>query len=251
VDAAAPLLTSPVPNGPKLVKIDLATDKVVQNIHFGPDIALTDSYLNDVRLDNAHNTAYLTDSGHGGLVVVDLASETARRVLDNDPSTHAQQGLPIVVNGKPVVGPDGKPPQFNADSIALSSDGSYLYYKPLTAVTLYRIRTSILRDVTATPSQLRAAVETVATLFPTDGIWMDRQDRLYLSDIEHNAVRVLLPNGKVQFVAADPRLLWPDTFTEGPDGAIYISASHINTSPPYNKGYRVDQIPFGVFRIDR
>jgi hypothetical protein len=31
----------------------------------------------------------------------------------------------------------------------------------------------------------------------------------------------------------DDRLQWPDTFTEGPDGSLYISASHINESPPF------------------
>jgi hypothetical protein len=27
----------------------------------------------------------------------------------------------------------------------------------------------------------------------------------------------------------DPRLLWPDSMAEGPDGAIYITASHTPT----------------------
>ena len=29
----------------------------------------------------------------------------------------------------------------------------------------------------------------------------------------------------------DARLRWPDTFSEGPDGTIYITASHIQDSP--------------------
>jgi hypothetical protein len=59
----------------------------------------------------------------------------------------------------------------------------------------------------------------------------------------------LLPNGTIETVAVDPRLQWPDTFTEGPDGSIYISSSEINFSPPYNNGYRIGRLPFTVYRI--
>lgn len=32
-------------------------------------------------------------------------------------------------------------------------------------------------------------------------------------------------------VLSDKRLRWPDTFAEGPDGTIYITASHIMDTP--------------------
>jgi sugar lactone lactonase YvrE len=249
VDPAAPLLTSPVPGGAKLVKIDLGTNTVTQVIHFGSDIVLPDSYLNDIRIDTARGVAYIPDSGHGGFVIVNLTDGTSRRVLDGHSSTLAEPGVQIVVNGQPVVGPDGQPPQFNVDGIALSTDKKYLYYKPVTAVTLYRVPTAVLLDTSATPAQVAAAVEKVAVTFPTDGLWMDEQDRLYLSDINGTAVKRLLPNGTIETVVADSRLQWPDTFTEGPDGSIYISSSEINLSPTYNNGYRVGQIPFTVYRI--
>ena len=31
----------------------------------------------------------------------------------------------------------------------------------------------------------------------------------------------------------DPRLRWPDTFAQGPDGAIYFTTSHIQDSAFY------------------
>ena len=68
----------PVENGPKLVCVDLATNRVVKKILFPPDVALETSYLNDIRFDLRRRTAgvaYITDSsdkGPNGIIVVDL-----------------------------------------------------------------------------------------------------------------------------------------------------------------------------------
>ena len=236
LDPAAPMSITVVPGGPKLVHIDLSTNKVMRVYSFGPDVAKPDSYLNDVRVDNSRNVAYITDSGHGALVVVDLNSGQARRVFDGHASVMPEPGVKIVVNGNPVNGPDGKPRQISSDSIALTHDGEFLYYKPLTGATLYRVKTSVLRQQGASADALTGAVEKVATVFPTDGFWMDAQDRLYLSDLNGNAVRRMNKNGSVEKLVTDSRLQWPDTFAEGPDGAIYITASHINDAPQYHQG---------------
>ena len=82
LDPAAPRMQEIVKGGPKLVKIDLATNQVVQTIPFGEDVAPKKSYLNDVRTD----TAFITESANGAIIVVDLKSGKARRLLD-----HAQQ----------------------------------------------------------------------------------------------------------------------------------------------------------------
>ena len=51
LDAGAPKLKNIVPEGPKLVAIDLHTNKVVKTILLPPETAGTNSYMNDVRFD--------------------------------------------------------------------------------------------------------------------------------------------------------------------------------------------------------
>jgi hypothetical protein len=57
------------------------------------------------------------------------------------------------------------------------------------------------------------------------------------------------PEGRIENVVMDARLQWPDTFSQGPDGSIYVSASHINESPRFNKGKSVRTQPYGIFKI--
>ncbi len=248
LDPAAPALASVVPGGAKIVSVDLKSNQVKRVIPFGPDVALPDSYLNDVRFDLARHTAYMTDSGHGGIVILDLESGKAHRALDGHPSVLVEPGARVVVNGKELLA-NGKPPQFNSDGIALTTDGAYLYYQPVTATNLYRIRTELLRDPKADRATVAAGVERVAKTFPVDGLWIDKKGNLYLSDVEHNAVTRLNPDGKLERIVSDERLQWPDTFSEGPDDAIYITASQINNSPTYNQGKSTRTLPYRVFKF--
>ncbi len=112
IDPAAPKTKEIVKGGPKLVKVDLKTNQVVQTIPFGEDVAPAKSYLNDVRVDTGSNTAFITDSGLGAIVVVNLRSGKARRLLADSKSTKVEPGVTITVDGKELIDEEkNKPPQ--------------------------------------------------------------------------------------------------------------------------------------------
>jgi hypothetical protein len=103
LDPASPGNEKVIAGGAKLVRIELATNKVAQVIHFGEDVALQGSYLNDVRFHPDGNTAFITDAGaRGAIVVVDLESGRAHARLDGHPSM--QPGGVSVAGQKPVAG---------------------------------------------------------------------------------------------------------------------------------------------------
>ena len=69
-------------------------------------------------------------------------------------------------------------------------------------------------------------VEKVGENGPADGLLFDRQGRMYISAVEENAVKVKVRDG-VSTMVQDSRLRWPDTFAQGPDGAVYVTSSRI------------------------
>ncbi|KAI0475215.1 major royal jelly protein-domain-containing protein, partial [Xylariaceae sp. FL0804] len=151
--------------GPKLVGVDLATNKVFQTIVFPASVAPGDSYLNDVRFDlgggGGQNSssrqncsfAYITDSSNAGdnaIVVVDLTTgESWRhvrqtRVVRNEPQFLAfVWGQPTYYYDAPEEQYMGLP--FGSDGIALSADGATLYWCPLASRYLYSAPTARLR----------------------------------------------------------------------------------------------------------
>jgi hypothetical protein len=115
-----------IAHGKKLVKIDLKTNTVSRVYHFSQKEAPLPACLNDVRIAKGH--AFLTESGLGAILTVDLKTGRVRRLLAASNKTKAVPGRTAVVDGKKLAGPDGKPPVVNADDIEISPDQNWLYF---------------------------------------------------------------------------------------------------------------------------
>jgi sugar lactone lactonase YvrE len=230
LDAASPMLQGVVAGGPKLVRIDLTRDEVVQTILFDSTIAGPSSYLNDVRVDTETKTAYITDSGAGAIIVVDLATRESRRLLGDHFSTMAEK-VTLTIAGNPL------PIKVHSDGIALDAEGEWLYYQALTGRNLYRISTRKLRDPLIAADELPAFVEHIGESGASDGL-LFADGYVYLTSIEHNAIRRVDQGGEVETVVQDSLLEWPDSFSRGPGGTIYVTTSRIGY-PPHEQPYRL------------
>ena len=235
LDPGAPGNEKILEGAPKLVRIDLKTNKVTKVIAVPGDVALQGTYLNDIRFSPDGRTGYITDSGtRGAIIVVDLDDGKSFRALDGHPSTQIDKSVTVAIQGKPLVRPDGRQPTFASDGIAISNDGKTLYWQALTGKTLYSIATEKLRpDVSE--RERSGAVQTVATTAVADGLWMSKAGTLYITSPTDYSIRRLAGSG-TEIVLTDKRLRWPDTFAEGPDGTIYVTASHIQDTPWFKPG---------------
>jgi sugar lactone lactonase YvrE len=248
VDPGAPEMETVEDNSAKLVKIDLASNRVAR-IYNLTDLAGKDSYLNDVRVDTAANIAYLTESKQGGIVVLDTQSGNARMVLRKEPPVLADPNHKFIVGGGELQR-YGKPMKGNSDGIALSPDRQWLYFKPLSDTKLYRIRTADLRDALASGADVEKKVEDLGVNFTaSDGMIFDKKGNLYLSDMEHDAIVRVTPALKLQVVAHDQRLIWPDTFALSPDGWLYVTCSQIQNMPWSHNGRSTRTTPYAIYKL--
>jgi hypothetical protein len=148
VDVGAPGIGNPkLSGGPKLVRIDLAANKVRRI--YDLDAMTTDkSFIDDVRFNGRH--AYVTDAGSPGLIVLDLDSGVGRRALDGHPSVTAQK--PLTAEGQLMKGPDGKRVYIHADQLEVSPDGRWLYYQPCTGPSIASRHAGWTTDRSGTPN---------------------------------------------------------------------------------------------------
>jgi sugar lactone lactonase YvrE len=250
VDPASPGLKYTVLGGPKLVETDPSTSTVVRTILIPESVAPRKSYLNDVRIDLQNQYAYMTESGTGALVVVDLKTGTSRALLKQQPSTLPTSGFVTKAQGHALIGPDGKPGSFKADGIALSTDNQYLYYRALSGHALYRIKTDVLRNPALSAAQVNAAPEKLPDAPACDGMEIDSKGNLYLTAFETGAILRRTPDGKTETLVQEERLQWPDTFAWAPDGkSMYFTVSELDLTPNWNKGVAPAHEPFRIFKM--
>jgi len=204
--------------------------------------------------------AFITDSsqkGSNGIIVVDLASGESWRRLNDHQSTKSedlQTFLPLI-EGKPFLeGQNGSMKQgasMGADGIAISSDGSRLYYCPLGSRKLYSV------DIDALVNRDTSEPDVVATIKDhgdrggaSDGLESDAAGNIYSTNYEHNAILRLRHSDKIwETLAYDSRLLWPDTLSLATDGYLYVTANQLHRQARYNNGKDLRVKPYVIFRI--
>ena len=242
LDTGSINLGPPIKGAPKLWGYDPATGERVAEIDFSNGDAIKEkTYLNDVRFDLSRGDAgyaFITDSGDGAIIVVDLATKRAFRKLDDHPSTEPQD-VNLTVEGEPFPG------KIASDGVALSPDGSTLYYTPLTGRTIYAVPVDALIDEQADAgSQVR---EVATKPSGNDGIVCDAQGRIYTTDFEDNAIRRVDPEtGEVELIVQDERILWPDCVIVRND-VVYFTSNQLHRQPQFHDGQDMREQPYVLF----
>lgn len=234
---------------PSLTAFDLATDQVVQRHLFGSDMAPLGSFLQAMAISPDARYIYIADVGfwakRPALVIYDTETQTAWRRLERDAGVYPQNLL--IRNQIKDMSFFGGILQMKTgiDGVAASRDGAWLYYAAMNHDTLFRVPTSVLHDPTARDADVAAAVEPMGPKPLNDGLSIDDQGTVYITDIEHQAVMARKADGTLQTVVKDNRIRWADALAFGPDGWMYLSdsaipelilqsADHVAAAGPYH-----------------
>lgn len=246
---------------PKLVCVDLATNKIIKTIRFdASDAVLPTTYLNDIRFDlrkGAEGTAYITDSsatGPSAIIVVDLATGASRRVLNGHPSVSPEPLFTATVEGKDLKQRKPGEPEMHirigADGIAISSDGSRLYYCPLASRKLYSVSTDALLNANLSETEVAATVRDEGAKPASDGLETDAEGRLYATDYENRGIkRRAATGGSYETLVEDRRVVWADTMSVASDGYLYFTSNQLNRQAGYNYGRDLRVKPYHLFRV--
>ncbi len=237
---------------PRLLAFDLASGDAVHRFDFSRDLAGIGSHLNDFQVSPDGRRIYIADASifakTPALLVYDVESRSARRLLEGHTSVTAENYVPEVQGRRMLVfGIFAIRP--GVDSIALDRRGEWLYFAPVTNRHLYRVRRSDLDDPSLSPAALTQKVEVFARKSMSDGITSDDLDNIYLSDPDESAIVVLGRDRKLRTLLMDPMLRWPDGFSFGPDGWLYVTCSALHHVIMRSDDHVRAHAPYQIYRF--
>ncbi|MFW7269248.1 L-dopachrome tautomerase-related protein [Gluconacetobacter sp. Hr-1-5] len=241
---------------PSLIAFDGRSGRIVTVIPLGHDAVREDSHVNDIRVDMTHGaqgTAYVSDTSlmdHPAIIVVDIATGHARRVLENAQSTRADPGFAMELDGQmfrynlahPGMGQGG------IDGIALSADSRRLYWQPVSSRRLYSAPTAQLADPAVSPTQLAGSIRDEGEDSVVDGMITAPDGSLYLTDLERHAVLHRSLDGGLSVVAHDSRLIAPDSLTLK-NGDLLLTVGQWSRLPIFHHGRDMEERPWVVVKI--
>jgi sugar lactone lactonase YvrE len=240
VDRGAPGIGAPLADGgPKLVRIDLSA-----RVYDLASVAQGASFVDDVRFNG--NVAYLTDAGRPALVVLDLTTGKARRVLENHPSTVAAR--PLMAEGRKLIDAQGHPVVVHADQLEVSGDGRWLFYQPCSG-PMSRIETRFLDDPSLDNETLSGHVAPFADTPSTGGTAIDAAGTIYVSDTDRSRILKVSPTGEISTLIADPRLAWVDAMWIDDHDRLWMPAAQLNRTPGLNQGRDAVDWPVTIYSI--
>jgi Major royal jelly protein len=174
LDGAAPDNGQVFPAAAKLICIDLSNDQIDRTIRIPERLVREGSSLKQLCLDmraGSNGMAFISDSsptGHNSIICVDLNNGHVWRRLRDTLSVQADgqyvltsEGQAMTWSGSPQAQPAGavqapanqaapaqgqpnQPVQIGVEALAVSNDGSTLFYAPLCSSHLYSIDTGVL-----------------------------------------------------------------------------------------------------------
>ena len=217
----------------KVLILDLDTNDLLWTYQF-PNIVVPydNSFLNDIALDLDGGFAYFTSTWGDGLIVVyDFINNSSWSFTG--PSTERDSSWDFIVDDFNY-GTDGVGAS-PADGIAVTPDGSYLYYCSVQGVKLWKISTDTLKNSGASNDDFNEATMLIGNKTgPSDGI-MIQGSTLFYGDIQYSALKQASVEDGVPFESITPGenendFRWIDTFSDALDGSgtLYFVANHLD-----------------------
>lgn len=241
----------------------MAWDTVKNELHarvpLPQDSYLPISFLQDFALDDKRNMAYIADmtftldpaDARPAIVVVNLESGQARRVMESD-KTFVPEDHEMVIDGSLVGTKDESgnsvPYKLSLNPITIDPDNEWVYYGGVNGMNVWRIRAEHLAS-DLSDEEMSSRVELYGPKASSDGIKVDGEGKVYITDVVNSAIGVTTPDN-YEIVAQDDVLLsWVDGLAIGPDGAVYGTQNHLHANPVLNEGEDESIRPYRIVRI--
>ncbi len=200
------------------------------------DVTIETSFLQDFVIDEKHNRVIIADMTQGDLksaplpafIVINIETGEAKRMAQGH-----QSMLPEIEGG------------FALNPIAIDPSYNYIYFGALNGRTIYRVPAQSFES----EEQLRQTIEKFGEKSFSDGIAVDANENVYVTNIEKNEIGIFNKENGFKTLAKLPEnQSWPDGLHVANDGYLYGTVDQLNRTAALNNGKDESTGPYLVVR---
>ncbi len=197
---------------------------------------VNDAYiLNDMAVDRDNDAIYISETAAettSALLVLDIKTGLVRRVLNGSFAT-VPEDKDLVIDDK-VVTMQGNKARVGVNPITIDVNNEWVYFAPMSSESLYRVKTEDLNDASLAASELEKRVERYSSRPKGDGITIDADNNVYVSDLENNAIGVIDADRNYRILHQDNSVLsWVEGFANAGGKRIIATANKLHRSPAF------------------
>jgi len=143
------------------------------------------------------------------------------------------------------------------DGIEISEDQKWLYLAPMTNSRLCRIPMAVVLNPSLSPETFSQSVEDIGQKTMSDGIAIDGQGSIIITDVEHGGIMAFNPTTKqLSKLGRSKDIAWPDGIVVAKEGDVYFTDSSIPSyidqlvRPP-SDAKLVQHRPYFIYRLKK
>jgi len=143
------------------------------------------------------------------------------------------------------------------DGIEISEDQKWLYLASMTNSRLCRAPMSVVLNPATTTEALNQSIQDMGKKPLSDGIAIDRDGRVVITDVEHGSIMAFNPaTHQLSKLGGSKDIVWPDGIVVGGNGDVYFTDSSI---PSYldqlvrapTRSKLLEHRPYFIYRLKK
>jgi len=143
------------------------------------------------------------------------------------------------------------------DGIEISDDQKWLYIASMTNSRLCRVPMSVVLNPATTTASFNQNIEDVGQKPMSDGITIDHDGRVLMTDVEHGSIMAFNPaTHELSKLGGSKDIVWPDGIVVGANGDVYFTDSSIPSyldelvRPP-TESKLAEHRPYSIYRLKK